>query len=59
MSNWDDEGMYYTLGIPLPDVDSHNRVTQGRASNKYKDVPTFTKYHTSFGSEEDPTDEQI
>ena len=60
LSNWDDEGMYFTLGIPLPDVDSHNRVTQGRAPNKYKDVPTFAEYHTSSGSEkEDLTDEQI
>ena len=60
MSNWDDEGTYFTLGIPLPDVDSHNGVAQGRAPNEYKDVPTFTKYHTSSGSEEeDPTDKQI
>ena len=59
MSNWDDEGTYFTLGIPLPDIDSHNGVTQGRAPNVYKDIPTFTEYHTSSGSEEDPTDEQI
>ena len=52
--------MYFTLGISLPDVDSHNGATQGRALNKYKDVPIFTEYHTSSGSkEEDPTDEQI
>ena len=33
---------------------------QGRAPHKYKDVPIFTEYHTSSGSEEeDPTDKQI
>ena len=52
--------MYFTLGLSLPDVDSHNGSTPGRASNEYKDVPIFTEYHTSSGSkEEDPTDEQI
>ena len=60
LSNWDDEGMYFTLGIPLPDIDSYNGAAQGRAPNKYKDVPTFTEYHTSSGSKgEDPMDEQI
>ena len=59
LSNWDDEGMYFTLGLPLPDVDSHNRSTQGRAPHEYKDIPIFTEYHTSSGSEEDPIDEQI
>ena len=60
LSDWDDEGTYFTLRTPLPDIDSYNRVTQGRAPNEYKDVPTFTEYHTSSGSEgEDPTDEQI
>ena len=52
--------MYFTLGLPLPDIDSHNGIEQGRAPHEYKDVPTFAKYHTSSGSkEEDPTDEQI
>ena len=52
--------MYFTLGTPLPDIDSHNGVAQGRAPNEYKDIPTFTEYHTSSGSkEEDSTDEQI
>ena len=60
LSNWDNEGTYFTLGIPLPDIDSYNGVTQGRAPNEYKDIPTFTEYHTSSESEgEDPTDEQI
>ena len=60
LSNWDDEGMYFTLGLPLPDIDSHNRGMQGRAPHKYKDIPIFTEYHTSSGSEEeDPIDEQI
>ena len=60
LSNWDDEGMYFTLGTPLPDIDSHNGGTQGRAPNEYKDVPIFAEYHTSSGSKEkDPTDEQI
>ena len=60
LSNWDDEGTYFTLGLPLPDIDSHNGSTQGRAPHEYKDVPIFTGYHTSSGSEEeDPTDEQI
>ena len=60
LSNWDDEGTYFTLGLPLPDIDSHNGSTSGRAPNKYKDVPIFAEYHTSSGSEEeDPTDEQI
>ena len=32
----------------------------GRAPHEYKDIPIFTEYHTSSGSEEeDPTDEQI
>ena len=52
--------MYFTLGLPLPDIDSHNRGTQGRAPHKYKDVPIFAEYHTSSESEEeDPIDEQI
>ena len=52
--------MYFTLGLPLPDIDSHNRSEQGRAPHKYKDVPIFAEYHTSSGSEEeDPTDKQI
>ena len=52
--------MYFTLGLPLPDVDSYNGGTQGRAPHKYKDVPIFAEYHTSSGSEEeDPIDEQI
>ena len=52
--------MYFTLGLPLPDIDGHNRSMQGRALHEYKDVPIFTEYHTSSGSEEeDPTDEQI
>ena len=52
--------MYFTLGLPLPDVDSYNGSTPGRAPNKYKDIPIFAEYHTSSGSEEeDPTDEQI
>ena len=60
LSNWDNEGMYFTLGLPLPDIDSHNGSTQGRAPHEYKDIPIFTEYHTSLGSEEeDPTDKQI
>ena len=60
LSNWDDKGTYFTLGLPLPDIDSHNGGTQGRAPHEYKDVPIFTEYHTSSGSkEEDPIDEQI
>ena len=60
LSNWDDEGTYFTLGISLPDIDSYNGAAQGGAPNEYKDVPIFTEYHTSSGSEpEDPTDEQI
>ena len=51
--------MYFTLGLPLPEVDSYNGSASGRAPNKYKDTPLFTKYHTSSGSEEDPTDKQI
>ena len=52
--------MYFTLGLPLPDIDSHNGIEQGKASHEYKDIPIFAKYHTSSGSkEEDPTDEQI
>ena len=48
------------LGLPLPDIDGHNGVEQGRAPHEYKDIPIFAKYHTSSGSEEeDPTDEQI
>ena len=48
------------LGLPLPDVDSHNRGMQGRAPHKYKDIPIFAEYHTSSGSkEEDPIDKQI
>ena len=27
LSNWDNEGMYFTLGISLPDIDSYNRAT--------------------------------
>ena len=53
LSNWDDKGIYLTLGISLPDVDSHNRIAQGRAPNRYKDVPIFMEYHTSSGSEEE------
>ena len=60
LSNWDDEGMYFTLGLPLPDIDGYNRSTSGRAPNEYKDIPIFTEYHTSSGSEEeDPIDKQI
>ena len=60
LSNWDDKGMYFTLGLPLPDIDSHSGSMQGRAPHEYKDVPIFTEYHTSSGSkEEDPTDKQI
>ena len=60
LSNWDDEGMYFTLGFPLPEVDGHNRSIQGRALHKYKDIPIFAEYHTSSGSkEEDPIDKQI
>ena len=60
MSNWDDKGTYFTLGLPLPDIDSHNGGTQGRALHEYKDIPIFAEYHTSSGSEEeDPIDEQI
>ena len=59
LSNWDDKGTYFTLGLPLPDVDSHNRNTQGRAPHEYKDVPIFAEYHTSSGSEEDPINKQI
>ena len=60
LSNWDDKGMYFTLGLPLPDVDSHNGSITGRALHEYKDVPIFAEYHTSSGSEEeDPMDEQI
>ena len=60
LSNWDDEGTYFTLGLPLPDIDSYNGDMLGRAPNKYKDIPIFTEYHTSSGSEgEDPMDEQI
>ena len=52
--------MYFTLGLPLPDVDSHNGGIQGRAPHEYKDVPIFAEYHTSSGSkEEDPIDKQI
>ena len=33
---------------------------QGKAPHEYKDIPIFTEYHTSSGSEEeDPTDKQI
>ena len=60
LSNWDDEGTYFTLGLPLPDVGSHNGGTQGRAPHEYKDVPIFAEYHTSSGSEEeDPINKQI
>ena len=60
LSNWDNEGMYFTLGLPLPDIDGYNRSTSGRALNEYKDIPIFAEYHTSSGSEEeDPTDKQI
>ena len=47
LSNWDDKGMYFTLGLPLPDDDGYNGSTSGRAPNKYKDVLIFTEYHTS------------
>ena len=60
LSNWDDKGTYFTLGLPLPDIDGHNGVEQGRAPYEYKNVPIFAEYHTSSGSkEEDPTDKQI
>ena len=60
LSNWDNKGTYFTLGLPLPDVDSHNGVIQGRAPHKYKDIPIFAEYHTNSGSEEeDPINEQI
>ena len=60
LSNWDNEGTYFTLGLPLPDIDSYNGGTSERAPNEYKDIPIFAEYHTSSGSEEeDPTDEQI
>ena len=60
LSNWDNEGTYFTLGLPLPDIDSHNGGMQGRAPHEYKDVPIFAEYHTSSGrKEEDPIDEQI
>ena len=52
--------MYFTLGLLLPEVDSHNGSEPGRAPHKYKDIPILAEYHTSSGSEEeDPTDEQI
>ena len=60
LSNWNDKGTYFTLGISLPDIDIYNGAAQGRAPNEYKDVPIFTEYYTSSGSkEEDPIDEQI
>ena len=60
LSNWDDEGMYFTLGLSLPEVDGHNRNIQGRAPHEYKDVPILAEYHTSSGSkEEDPINKQI
>ena len=60
LSNWDNEGTYFMLGLSLPDIDSHNGTKQGKAPHEYKDIPIFTKYHTSSGSkEEDPTDKQI
>ena len=60
LSNWDNEGTYFTLGLLLPEVDSHNGSAQGRAPNEYKDIPILAEYHTSSGSEEeDPTNEQI
>ena len=60
LSNWDNEGTYFMLGLSLPDIDSQNGTKQGKAPHEYKDVPIFTEYHTSSGSEEeDPTDEQI
>ena len=59
-SNWDNKGTYFTLGLPLPDIDSHNGNTQGRAPHEYKDIPIFAEYHTSSGSkEEDLIDKQI
>ena len=52
--------MYFTLGLPLPNIDSHNGGIQGRAPHEYKDIPIFAEYHTSSGSkEEDPINEQI
>ena len=52
--------MYFTLGLPLPDIDGYNRSASGRALNKYKDIPIFTEYHTSSGSkEEDLVNKQI
>ena len=60
LSNWDNEGTYFTLGLPLPDIDSHNGSAAGRAPHEYKDIPIFAEYHTSSGSEEeDPMDKQI
>ena len=60
LSNWDNKETYFMLGLPLPEVDSHNGGTQGRAPHEYKDIPIFAEYHTSSGSEEeDPIDEQI
>ena len=60
LSNWDNEGTYFTLGLPLPNIDIYNGSTQGRVPHKYKDVPIFTEYHTNSGSEEeDPTNKQI
>ena len=60
LSNWDNEGTYFTLETPLPDIDSYNGVIQGRAPNEYKDIPIFTEHHTSSKSKgEDPTDKQI
>ena len=60
LSNLDDEWMYFTLGLSLPDIDSHNGAAQGRAPNKYKDIPILTEYYTSSGSkEEDPINKQI
>ena len=49
LSNWDDEGTYFTLGLPLPDIDNHNRSISGRAPHEYKDVPIFTEYVTAKG----------
>ena len=28
LSNWDDKWTYFTLGISLPDIDSHNSITK-------------------------------
>ena len=60
LSNWDNKGTYFTLGLPLPDVDSHNGSIQGKAPHEYKDIPIFAEYHMSSRSkEEDLINKQI